>query len=336
MDFLNAVIVLCNFVIIPATAYGCQLTLGALGVTLVYGVLRFSNFAHGDIMAFGTMITILVTWWLQASGVSLGVLPTALLAFPVGIAAAAALLLATDRIVYRFYRRRKSDAMIFMIASVGVMFVFNSIVRLVIGPEHQRFADGARFIVKAREFKKATGLSEGLTINVPQSITVVAAVIAVTALFWFIGRTRTGKSMRAMADNEDLADLCGINAERVIAVTWILTAALATTAGVLYGLDKGFKPFTYFQLLLPIFAAAIVGGLGNPVGAIAGGFVVAFSEISITYAFKKFLGYILPESMRPENLVQILSTDYKLAVSFGILILVLMFKPTGLFTRGSK
>ena len=336
MDFLNAVILLCNFIIIPATAYGCQLALGALGVTLVYGILRFSNFAHGDIMAFGTMITILVTWWLQGSGVSLGVLPTALLAFPAGIAATAALLLATDLIVYRFYRRRKSDAMIFMIASVGVMFVFNGIVRMVIGPEHQHFADGARFIVKARDFKKATGLSEGFTINVPQSITVIAAIIAVAFLFWFIGRTRTGKSMRAMADNEDLANLCGVNAERVIAVTWILTAALATTAGVLYGLDKGFKPFTYFQLLLPIFAAAIVGGLGNPVGAIAGGFVVSFSEISITYAYKKFLGYILPESMRPDSLIQILSTDYKLAISFGILILVLMLRPTGLFTRGSK
>ncbi len=336
MDFLNAVIVLCNFVIIPATAYGCQLALGALGVTLVYGILRFSNFAHGDIMAFGTMITILVTSWLQASGVSLGVLPTALLAFPVGIAATTALLLATDRIVYRFYRRRKSDAIIFMIASVGVMFVFNGIVRMVIGPEHQHFADGARFIVKARDFKKVTGLSEGFTINVPQSITVIAAIIAVAFLFWFIGRTRTGKSMRAMADNEDLANLCGVNTEKVIAVTWILTAALATTAGVLYGLDKGFKPFTYFQLLLPVFAAAIVGGLGNPLGAIAGGFVVSFSEISITYAYKKFLGYLLPESMRPDSLIQILSTDYKLAVSFGILILVLMFRPSGLLARGSK
>ena len=336
MDFLNAVILLCNFIIIPATAYGCQLALGALGVTLVYGILRFSNFAHGDIMAFGTMITILVTSWLQASGVSLGVLPTALLAFPVGIAATAALLLATDRIVYRFYRRRKSDAMIFMIASVGVMFVFNGIVRMVIGPEHQHFADGARFIVKARDFKKVTGLSEGFTINVPQSITVIAAIIAAAFLFWFIGRTRTGKSMQAMADNEDLANLCGVNAEKVIAVTWILTAALATTAGVLYGLDKGFKPFTYFQLLLPVFAAAIVGGLGNPVGAIAGGFVVSFSEISITYAYKKFLGYLLPESMRADSLIQILSTDYKLAVSFGILILVLMFRPSGLLARGSK
>ena len=111
MDFLNAVILLCNFIIIPATAYGCQLALGALGVTLVYGILRFSNFAHGDIMAFGTMITILVTSWLQASGVSLGVLPTALLAFPVGIAATAALLLATDRIVYRFVSVRSGRGM---------------------------------------------------------------------------------------------------------------------------------------------------------------------------------------------------------------------------------
>ena len=85
--------------------------------------------------------------------------------------------------------------------------------------------------------------------------------------------------MRAFSDNEDLALLSGINPERVVAVTWIIAAALATIAGVLYGLDKSFKPFTYFQLLLPIFAAAIVGGLGNPLGAIAGGFVIAFSEV---------------------------------------------------------
>ena len=85
MDFLNAVVALANFVIIPATAYGAQLALGALGVTLIYGILRFSNFAHGDTMAFGTMVTILVTWAMQAAGISLGVLPTALLALPLGL-----------------------------------------------------------------------------------------------------------------------------------------------------------------------------------------------------------------------------------------------------------
>ena len=87
MDFLNAIVALTNFVLIPATAYGAQLALGALGVTLIYGILRFSNFAHGDTMAFGAMITILVTWWLQSAGVSFGPLPTALLALPAGIVA---------------------------------------------------------------------------------------------------------------------------------------------------------------------------------------------------------------------------------------------------------
>jgi len=114
-------------------------------------------------------------------------------------------------------------------------------------------------------------------------------------------------------------------------VTWLIVAALTTIAGTLYGLDKSFKPFTYFQLLLPFFAAAIVGGLGNPVGAIAGGFVIAFSEVTITYAWKKVATYALPESMAPDSLMQLLSTDYKFAVSFGILLIVLLFKPTGLF-----
>ena len=95
-------------------------------------------------------------------------------------------------------------------------------------------------------------------------------------------------------------------------------------------MDKSFKPFTYFQLLLPFFAAAIVGGIGQPVGAIVGGYVIAFSEISITYAYKKFLKYLTPESWAPEGLVQLLSTDYKFAVSFIILVVVLLVRPTGI------
>jgi len=160
---------------------------------------------------------------------------------------------------------------------------------------------------------------------------VVVAAIVVAWLFWFQQKTRTGKSMRAFSDNEDLALLSGINPDRVVQVTWIIAAALATIAGTLYGLDKSFKPFTYFQLLLPIFAAAIVGGLGNPLGAIAGGFIIAFSEVTVTYAWKRVLGYLLPESLAPDALVQLLSTDYKFAVSFAILIIVLLFRPTGLF-----
>ena len=331
MDLLNALVALANFVIVPAIAYGSQLALGALGVTLIYGILRFSNFAHGDTMAFGAMATILMTWFLQSLGVSFGPLPTALLALPVGIAATALLVLATDRLVYRFYREQKAAPVILVIVSMGVMFVMNGIVRFIIGVEDQRFADGARFIISARDFKEMTGLDEGLAIKSTAALTVVVAIIVVALLFWFLNKTRTGKSMRAFSDNEDLALLSGINPERVVAITWIIVAALATIAGVLYGLDKSFKPFTYFQLLLPIFASAIVGGLGNPLGAIAGGFIIAFSEVTVTYAFKKVAGYILPEAWQPDGLIQLLSTDYKFAVSFAILIIVLLFRPTGLF-----
>jgi branched-chain amino acid transport system permease protein len=331
LDLLNALVALANFVLVPATAYGAQLALGALGVTLVYGILRFSNFAHGDTMAFGAMVTILATWGLQALGVSFGPLPTALIALPAGIIGTALLLLATDRLVYRFYRKQRVSPVVLVIVSMGVMFVMNGIVRFIIGVDDQSFDDGARFVLTARDFREMTGLQEGLAIRTTQVITVVTAMVVVGALFWFLNRTRTGKSMRAFSDNEDLALLSGIDPERVVAITWILVAALATIAGVLYGLDKTFKPFTYFQLLLPVFAAAIVGGLGSPLGAIVGGFVIAYSEVAVTYAFRKVAAYVLPPSMEPDGLMQLLSTDYKFAVSFLILIAVLLFRPTGLF-----
>ena len=331
MDTLNAIVALTNFVIVPGIAYGAQLALGALGVTLIYGILRFSNFAHGDTMAFGTAITILMTGWLQTRGISLGVLPTALIALPVGIGATVLLVLCTDFAVYRFYRRVKAAPVILVIVSLGVMFVMNFLVRFVIGVDDVDFLDGERFVISARTFKELTGLDEGLAIKTTQALTLVIAGIAVALLFWFLNKTRTGKSMRAFSDNENLALLSGINPNKVVAVTWVIVAALATTAGVLYGLDKSFKAFTYFQLLLPIFASAIVGGLGNPLGAIAGGFVIAFSEVTVTYAWKKVLGYLAPEGWEPDSLIQLLSTDYKFAVSFTILIIVLLFKPTGLF-----
>ena len=335
MDPINAIVALLNFVIIPATAYGAQLALGALGVTLIYGILRFSNCAHGDTMAFGAMCTILVTWLFQSWGVHLWVLPTALLALPFGILFTALLLVGTDRAVYRFYRKQKAAPVILVIVSMGVMFIMNGLVRFIIGVDDQNFLDGERFIISARNFRDMTGLDEGLAFKTSQGLTIVTAVVVVAVLFWFLNRTRTGKSMRAFSDNEDLALLSGINPEQVVTYTWIIVAGLATIAGVLYGLDKSFKPFTYFQLLLPIFASAIVGGLGSPVGAIAGGFVIAFSEITVTYAFKKVLGYLAPGGWEPDTLVQLLSTDYKFAVSFGILIIVLLFKPTGLFAGKS-
>lgn len=330
MDVLNALALFVNFVAVPATAYGAQLALGALGVTLIFGILRFANFSHGELMSFGTMATILMTWFLVAQGVDISPLPTALLALPVGVVAAIAMSLATDRFVFRFYRRKRANPIVFAIVSVGVMFVMGGIIRIIIGPDDRNFADGARFIITAGDFKKMTGLAEGIALKQTQVLTVVIAVVVVIALFWFLQKTRWGKAMRAYSDNEDLALLSGINPERVVMIAWIITAALATIAGTLYGLDKTYKPFIFMQILLPIFAATILGGIGQPVGAILGGFVVAYSEVMVTYAYRKFLAYLGPDGWAPDGLVQLLSTDYKYAVSFIILVAVLLIRPTGI------
>ena len=331
MDFVNAIILLLNYIIVPALSYGSQLALGAIFVTLIYGILRFANFATGDMMSFGTMFAVWLTWYFQSLGISLGVLPTALLTIPFAIIMMILYMLTIDKFVFSYYRMKKSPSVMLAMVSIGVMFVTQAIVRIIIGPFDRRFFDGERFILKANEFKEMTGLNEGLTIKSTQVLTIIITAIVVSILFWFLNKTKTGKSMRAYSDNEDLALLSGIDPKRVVTITWMIAGILATIGGVLYGLDKSFKPFTYFNNMLPIFAAAIVGGIGNPFGAFLGGYVIAFAEIFITYAYKKFFMYLLPESLEPDSLMQLLSTDYKFAVSFSILVIVLLFRPTGIF-----
>jgi branched-chain amino acid transport system permease protein len=333
MEILNALTVIANYILVPSLAYGSQLALGALGVTLVFSVLRFSNFAHGDTMAFGTAFVILFTWLFQSWGISLGPLPTALLALPFGIAVTTGFVLLTDRGVYRFYRQKKAAPIIMVIVSAGVMFIMNGLVRLIIGTQDRNFNDGARFVIDPQVFKQVTGLAEPLALKTTQALSVGVAVICVIVLFWFLQKTRAGKSMRAYSDNEDLALLSGINPDRVVQITWIIAAALAVIAGVLFGLDKSFRPFVYFGLLLPIFAGAVVGGLGSPIGAIVGGYLVAFSEVIFTYNWRLVVKYLAPDSAAADMTLQVLSTEYKVAVSFAILIIVLLFKPTGLFKR---
>ena len=258
-------------------------------------------------------------------------LPTALLAIPFGIFFMIMYMLTIDKFVFKYYRTQKSPPVQFAMVSIGVMFVTQAVVRIIIGPGDRRFFDGEKFIIKAREFKEMTGLNEGLALKSTQVITIFVTIILVSLLFWFLNKTKTGKSMKAYSDNEDLALLSGIDPKKIVLVTWVIAGILATIGGALYGLDKSFKPFTYFNNMLPIFAAAIVGGIGNPFGAFLGGYVIAFSEILLTYAYKKFFIYVLPESMEPEGLVQLLSTDYKFAVSFSILVIVLLYRPSGIF-----
>lgn len=330
-DVSSAFLLLCNFVLLPSLTYGAQLALGALGVTLVFGVLRFTNVAQGDTMAFGAMVTMLTTWWLQSHNVSLHPLPTALAALPVGIAITVGYLLITDKALYQYFRERRARPEILMMVSVGVMFVTNGVVRLFVGAGDRQFLDGERFLVTAREVRDFTGLAEGISIRSTQFITITVTLIILALIALFLQKTRAGTAMRAYSDNETLAVLSGVSSRQVVMITWTLAATLATIAGVLYGLDKSFKPFTYFQILLPIFAAAILGGIGKPVGAVVGGFIVALSEIALTYPYRKFAMYLFPELELDGKLLQIVSTDYKFAVSFTILVLVLLFRPRGLF-----
>ena len=334
-DILNAFVLLCNYIILPSLTYGSQLALGALGITLIYGVLRFSNLGHGETMSFGTTITILITWLFQSINFSVYPMPTALIALPFSIAVTVTIVLLTDRLIYRHYRKEKADSLVFMIASIGVMFILNGIIRFIIGPSDRRFDDGERFLMTAREFKAWSGLDEGLAIKSTQCITIITAVASMIIFFLFLKKTRLGKSMRAFADNDELSLLSGINPSQVVRLTWVFSATLAVVAGTLYGLDKGFKPFVFLQLLLPLFSAAILGGLGSPIGAVVGAFIIAFSEIAVTFAYKKFLFYLMPRDWEIDGMFQFLPTDYKFAVSFMILVLVLLVRPTGIFS-GTK
>ena len=331
MDFLNGITLIANYIIIPGLTYGSQLALGALGITIIYSVLRFSNFAHGEFMSFGAMSSILLSWLFISLGITLHPLPTAIIVLPIAIVFTISYCIIIDKFIFKFYRKQNSKSVINLIVSIGVMFFTGGLIRFIVGPGDKNFFDGERFILKARTFKNITGLNEGLTLKTTQGITIILSVLLVILLFWFLNKTKTGKSMRAYSDNKELALLSGINPEKVVLITWIITGTLACVAGTLYGLDKSYKPFTYLHLVLPIFSAAIVGGVGNPVGAIIGGFVIAFSELIITFAYKKIFFYFLPINFVPEGLSQILSTDYKIAISFLILVLVLLIKPTGIY-----
>ena len=285
MDYINAITLFANYIFIPGLSYGCQLALGALGITIVYTVLRFSNFAHGEFMSFGAMISILVMWYFQDAGISIHPLPTIILALPISIILTIIFCLLIDNFCFSYYRKNNSQSVILLIVSIGIMFFTNGLIRLIIGPGDRNINDGERFLVKARTIKKMFELNEGLAIKTSQCLTIIITILLVTFVFWFLNKTKTGKSMRAYSDNKDLSLLSGINPERVVLITWVIAGMLACVAGTLYGLDKSYKPFTYLNLVLPIFASAIVGGVGNPIGAIIGG---SFAPIIATLLWKNY------------------------------------------------
>jgi len=327
---MNELIFFVNKVLVSGMVLGSIYALGAVGITLIFGILRFAHFAHGDMMTLGAFITFILTVLAASLGIVAPV-PMAILVLPLAMVLAAGMALAIDKGFYAPLRARGAKPVILLIASIGVTLMIQGLIRLFSGVSSRSFyADTPKQIFRID--MSAIGATRPIVITEPQLWMVVLTIVAVLALHFFLTRSRLGKGMRAMADNADLAQVSGINTQLVVRVTWIIAGSLAALAGTMLALDVTLKPDLAFNIILPIFAAAIVGGLGHSYGAIAGGFLVGFAETMSVFNWAVLLRPFketLPEWI--PNDLSIVPTEYKLTVAFTILIIVLLVKPTGLF-----
>ena len=266
---MNELVFFVNKVLVAGTVIGSIYALGAVGVTLVFGILRFAHFAHGDLMTAGAFAALIGAAGLHALGVSTP-LPIGFVALPVAMVATALLAMGLDRVFYRPLRDRGARPIVLVMASIGVTLMLQGLVRLFAGTAPRSFFTEERKDIFRIELPLDLA-DRPIIVTEPQVLLVLITAAAVIALHYFLTRSRLGKAMRAMSDNADLARVSGINTELVAWTTWIIAGGLAAAGGTLLSLDVTLKPDLSFSLLLPIFAAAIVGGVGQPYGAIAGG-----------------------------------------------------------------
>ncbi len=329
---MNELIFFINKVIISGGIIGCIYAFGAVGVTLVFGILRFANFAHADLMTIGAFYALMLASLFAGAGPIVG-LPTGFVVLPLAAAATAVTAVIIDRMFYRPLRLKNVRPIILLVATLGVTLMMQGLVRLFAGTSARSFFTTETKDIYRIEipFELAT---RKLVITEPQILLIVTTVISVFALHQFLTKTRLGKAMRAMSDNADLALISGINTDKVANTTWIIAGVLAAGGGVMLSLDVTLKPDLSFNLLLPIFSAAIVGGVGRPYGAIAGGLLVGYSESLAVFNWsillRPFAG-ILPDWMEIPARLAIVPTEYKIIVPFVILIAVLIWRPTGIF-----
>jgi branched-chain amino acid transport system permease protein len=295
--------------IVYGIVLGSIIALGAIGLTLVYGILRFANFAHGDLMTAGAYVSLfLVTGffpWLGIPDTTFGSLSFGwrmALAFPIAMACVAAASILFDRILYRPLRRKRSGLVIMAISSLGASFIIRMIVTILWGADYHFYRPGV--------LRPAIILPLEIKIRPDQILIVVTVLSLVILLYLFLQRTKMGKAMRATADNMELARVSGIDTERVIIWTWGIGGALAAAGGILYGIDVQLHPDMGWHFLLPLFAATILGGIGNMYGALIGALVMGVAQ-QVSTAF------LLP--------------TYKPAVAFMVMILILLVRPQGIF-----
>jgi branched-chain amino acid transport system permease protein len=298
------------------------IVLGGIGLSLVYSIAGFANFAHGDTMTVGAYGAFLTFGFVGAIGGGVLGLPLGFfLALLVGIAAAAVVALATERIVYK---PLDTGRLGMLITSIGVAFVYRALVRMEFGPDPRRFDIEALRPIEAL-------LPYGIRITLHDVAIFISAVVLVGGLHTLLQHTDFGRKMRAMADNPDLARVSGIRTRRIELWTWVIGAGLAGAGGVFLGLYNQLSPRMGFSVLLVIFAAVILGGIGSVYGAMLGGLVIGLAN-QFMPALPQ-LGELFP--LIPQGFGIPIGSQYANAVAFIIMVAVLLVRPEGIAGGGS-
>ncbi|UCC77148.1 MAG: branched-chain amino acid ABC transporter permease [Anaerolineales bacterium] len=289
---------------------GSIIALGALGVTIISRVANMSNFAHGDFMTVGAYVAFVVNGTLlsglaalqqKIGPFSFGI--GLLLSFIPAAIVTALLAIGIDQWVYRPLRGRRASPILMAMVSMGIAFAVRGVIYIIWGADFHFYFSGIR---------RMLFLPGGIKIR-PDEILIMAVTWSLVALtYLFLGKTRTGKALRAVADNPDLARIAGIGTERMIVWAWGISGGLAAAAGILYGIETQLRPEMGWVFLLPLFAAVTLGGIGSMEGALVGGLVLGVAQQLST-------AFLLP--------------TYKPAVAFAIMVIILLVKPEGIFGR---
>jgi len=276
--------------IVNGIAVGSIIALAAVGLTLTYGILRLSNFAHGDFLTLGAYLTLLVNTF----GINIWL---SMVLAAVGTIAA---MLLSEKLLWSRMRSIRATSTTLMIISIGLaLFIRNGII-FMWGGSNKNYN------------VSVTPALDILGIKLPQNqlLVLFLAVFAILALHYLLQNTKIGKAMRAVADDQELARVSGINVDGVIFWTWVITGSLTSLGGSMYGLITAVRPNMGWFLILPLFASVILGGIGNPYGAIAAAFIISIAqEVSTPW----------------------LGSQYKQGVALLLMILVLLIRPKGLF-----
>ena len=285
---------------------GAMIGLGAIGVTLTYSILRFANFAHGEFVAWGAYFALALVATLGVGMDPIGpfsfgwTLPVAAVLAAVLTGGLAILL---DRFLFASFRDRGSATIIMVIASFGASMALRALLEFAFTSKPEYFT---------RELQIAMPLGGGLRATPDQLLMLAVTVVLVVGVHLLLTRSTIGRQMRAVSENPTLARLAGVDVRKVIRSVWFLGGSLAAAAGVMSGLLVQIRPYMGFDLLLPLFAAAILGGIGSVPGAVLGGLIVGLCE-----AFA----------------VETIGAEWRAAVGFVVLTMVLIVRPQGLLGK---